>query len=217
MGEQQFNLSYGMRIRLSEELSLRWGAAFQYSGYRLNGRELRVEDEVDPKFKDYLQQKNRLDKLGLGMGLMLTSQNFYLGYALQDVGKEKLLLGGDVYLKGAFPPQHLVQAGYRMPVSDQAGLILNGMCQYNDKLKETWEGQLKGVFRNMFWLSAGYRHELAYTLGGGARIKQLTVGYVHESAGGQAGYVNHGSHEVMLTFRLLPEKYPRYSRQINMW
>jgi type IX secretion system PorP/SprF family membrane protein len=215
--ETQVHLSYGTRVRLSEKLSLRWGSALTYSSQRLDGTRLTTDREGDPEFESFKGQSGKIGKVDLNMGLMLTAENFYLGYAMQDITQGKVLTTGDDYLTNTFSHHHVVQAGYRNALSDQVGIVVNGLYRYDEKLGETTEGQVKGVYQNTFWIGAGYRNDLAYSVNGGVRMGQLKIGYVYEVPTGSAQYINKPTNEIMLTYNLIPVKYPKYSKQVTIW
>jgi type IX secretion system PorP/SprF family membrane protein len=215
--ETQVQLSYGTRVRLSQKLSLRWGSALTYSSQRLDGSRLITDQEGDPEFERFKGKSGQIGKIDLNMGIMLTSENFYMGYAMQDITQGKILKTGDDYLADAFPRHHAVQAGYRTALSDQLGLVVNGLYRYDDKLGETAEVQVKGVYQNTFWVGAGYRNELAYSVNAGVRLGQIKIGYVYEAPTGNSQYINRATNEVMLTYNIVPVKYPKYNKQVTIW
>lgn len=214
--ETQLHLSYGTRVRLSEKLSLRWGAAATYSAQQLDASKLITDEMGDPEFENFNGQSAKIGKLDLNMGLMLTADNFYVGYAMQDILKGKMRTGDD-YLNTSFPQHHVVQAGYRAALSEQIGVVVNGLYRYDEKLEETMEGQLKAVYQNMLWVGAGYRKDLAYSLQGGVRLNQLRVGYVYELPVANARYIDKATNEIMLTYNLIPVKYPKYGKKVTIW
>jgi type IX secretion system PorP/SprF family membrane protein len=214
--ENQVQLSYGTRVRLSESLSLRWGTAFTYSAQQLDASRLVTDQESDPEFSNFNGQSAKVGKFDLNMGLMLTAENFYLGYAMQDITKGKMSTGDD-YLNDAFPQQHVVQAGVRAAVSEQVGLVANGLYRYDERLKETMEGQLKAVYQNMFWVGGGYRRDLAYSFNGGVRLSQLKIGYTYEMPTADARYLDKATNEVMVTYNLIPVKFPKYGKKVSIW
>ncbi|MBD1398870.1 PorP/SprF family type IX secretion system membrane protein [Pontibacter sp. JH31] len=215
--ESQVHLSYASRIRLSERLSLRWGGAATYSAQRLDGNKLTIDNENDPEYQDVMGQRVRQGKLDLNLGWMLTEENFYLGYAMQDITKTGIVASGDEFLQDLYTRKHFVQAGYRTAVSDQIGIVANAMLQYDDQLKEGAEVQLKAVYQNMFWLGGGYRKDLAYNATAGIRFEQFRIGYAYEMPTADAKYISRGTNEISLTYNLIPVKYPKYGKQVTIW
>ncbi|MCC9135897.1 PorP/SprF family type IX secretion system membrane protein [Pontibacter silvestris] len=215
--ESQIQLGYGSRVRLSETVSLRWGSALAYSTQLLDGNRLTVDEKNDPQYLGTLGNSSRFSKLDLNLGLMLTADKFYFGYAVQDIMKGGLVTSGDDFMKDTYTRKHIVQAGYRTVVSEQVGLVVNGICQYDNKLGETVEGQVKAVYQNMFWVGGGYRKDLAYTVNAGLRLNQLKVGYVYEMPTGDAGSINQNTNEIMLTYNLVAIKFPKFGRSVTIW
>ena len=215
--ETQVNLSYGSSVQLSEALSLRWGGALTYSSYYLDGNSLTLDQENDPEYAGLFGQDNRTAKADLNLGLMLTAENYYIGYAMQDVTKGKLITTGDNYLKDTFQQQHVIQAGYRTALSDDFGLVANAIYRYDAAQKETMEGQLKGVYQNTIWAGAGYRKDLAYSLTAGLRLNQLKIAYVYENPVRDASQINKSTNEISLSYNLAPVKHTKQSRQVTIW
>ncbi|MCC9168690.1 PorP/SprF family type IX secretion system membrane protein [Pontibacter harenae] len=212
--ENQVFLSYGSSVRLSENISLRWGTAINYSSQSLNGNKLVVDQEVDPQYLS-AQGSNRMSKFDLNFGLSLTADHYYVGYAVQDVGRGGLITTGDTFLKDMYTRKHIVQAGYRTAISDEVGLVGNAIYRYDEKLKETVEGQLKVVYQNMLWIGGGYRNDLAYSLTAGLQLNKFQVGYAYESPVGDAKYMTQSTNEIMLSYSLKPRS--RSSRQLTTW
>ncbi|MDQ4139896.1 MAG: type IX secretion system membrane protein PorP/SprF, partial [Bacteroidota bacterium] len=143
-------------------------------------------------------------------------QNFYVGYALQDAAQGRLTSNKN-YFTNTFPLQHNVQAGYRHGFSEQFGLTVNGLFRYDTKLKETIEGQVKGVFQNTFWTGAGYRYNQAYTFNAGFRLKQVQLNFYYESVTQEARRMNASSNEIALTYNLVPLQFKNLGKKMLVW
>jgi len=214
--QTQVQVSYGTGVRLSEKLSLRLGGAFSYEASKVDAGSMTLDKENDPEYADLLMNNDRADKLDGNIGLVLTSQDYYFGYAMQDIARGGVTSGSEL-LKKMYPRQHVVQGGYRRGLTDQFGLVVNGIYRYDSKVKETLEAQLKGVVNNMFWAGVGYRNDLAVNFLGGVQVNQFRIGYVREIASGQARGMNNGTNELMLTYNLVPLKIEKLTRKISIW
>ena len=215
--ETALALSYGAGIRISETLSLRWGTALTYQQRMLDGNSLSVDQENDPRYANMLGRRNRMGKVDLDVGLALSAAKFYVGYALQNASKGKLLTTGDDYLDDFYTRRHMLQAGFRTLVSSNIGVILSGNYQYDTKHDGMLEGQLKAVYRNMFWAGGGYRNKTAYSLLGGVRINQLNIHYTYESPVADARYMNKVTNEIALSYTLRKIKQDTGSQQLGLW
>jgi len=214
--QSQVHLSYGAGVRLSEKYSLRLGGAFTYEVNKLNPGRMTLDAENDPEYTDLLMNDNQSHKVDANLGVAILAEDYYLGYALQDIARGQVISGND-NLKNMFPRQHVVQAGYRAGLTDQFGLVANGIFRYDNKVKETVEGQLKGVVNNTFWAGVGYRQNQAFTFLGGVQLDQIRVGYVREITSGKANAINSGTNEIMLTYSLVPVKHEKQTKKISIW
>jgi hypothetical protein len=112
---------------------------------------------------------------------------------------------------------YIVQGGYRRAVSDKVGLVFNGLFRFDNQLKETIEGQLKGVFYNTAWVGIGYRASLAYALNIGFRMNQFQIGYAYEMPTGDAQMTGSGTNEIMVTYDLQKIVHPKLTRIMSIW
>ena len=191
----RYTLSYNAGYRLNKKMRLHAGAALSYTNNKFDNDDL-VFDENDPA----AMNKN-INKLGVNVGAALRSDNFYLGYALADIVEETL--SDQVYFEDMYVIHHTAQAGYRKSLA-QFGVILNGIFRYDERQKETLEGQLKGVYKNTVWLGAGYRNDLAYTINAGLQFKKLRVGYSHEINSNNVNGAFNGGNEITLSYNFKP-------------
>jgi type IX secretion system PorP/SprF family membrane protein len=200
--ETHLNLGYGSFVQLSEKLSLRAGAALTYQVSRLDASKVTVDETNDAEYQNLFgTDNNQTHKLDVNAGLTLTGENFYLGYAIQDLAKGKMLTG-DHYYDRTYPWHHVVQAGYRKGLGEDFSLVVNGIYRYDSKLEGTTEGQLKGVWKNRIW--AGFSHRLNQAMGisAGAQVSRFRLGYAREVATGKAEGINAGTNELMITYQL---------------
>ncbi len=214
--ENQLFASYSSFINLSEKMRLKAGAAVAYHGQILDGRKLTAEESHDPSLQNYINKTTRAGKMDFNIGVALSGEDFYAGYAMQNVrgglGKSK-----NDFFKNNSKIHYTLQGGYRRAVSDRAGVVINALIRFDDQLKETLEGQIKGVFYNTAWLGVGYRSSLAYALNVGFRINQLKVGYAYEIPTGEAQMTGSGTNELMVTYDFQKIIHPRLTRQMSIW
>ncbi|QCR21527.1 type IX secretion system membrane protein PorP/SprF [Pontibacter sp. SGAir0037] len=216
--ETQFALNYSADVRLSEHLGLRWGTALTYSGHRLDGSSLVVDDMAnDPRYQRALANNSSFSKLDLDLGIALTSENFYLGYALQDITKGKFVTMGDDYMNYLFTHKHMVQAGYRASVSNQIGLVANALYQHDEVLVGTLDTQLKAVYMNRFWLGTGYRVNQAFHVTGGVRFDQFSLSYAFETPVQDASMFNASTNEISIGYMLNSRLNKHIKQAVTVW
>ncbi len=214
--ENQIFICYRSRINLTAKISIQAGGAIAYHLQSLDGSKLTSEESNDPSLSKYANQTSRSGRLDFNLGLAITGQNFYGGYAMQNIAGSISKSDND-YFRNNSLVHHVIQGGYRRAVSDKVGLVLNALLRFDDQLDETIEGQIKGVFYNAAWLGFGYRNRLAYSLNVGFRMKRLRIGYAHEIPTGDAQMTGSGTNEILVTYDLKKIIRPRLTREMSVW
>lgn len=214
--ETQIHLSYGSRVQLTAKTQLRLGAALTFNQHRMDGSKMRYMHDQDQIIDSWFGRFAAQNRMDFNAGLMLTSDDYYFGYALQDLAKGRIN-GGDDFMNEGFAMQHVVQGGYRRALTDQFGMVFNGIYRYDDRLGKNAEGQIKGVFMNTAWLGAGYRWDLAYTMTVGFRVGQMRLGYSYEIPSGDARQISSSTNEFVATMNLNKVRYPKYLKKVLMW
>ncbi|RIJ34374.1 PorP/SprF family type IX secretion system membrane protein [Pontibacter oryzae] len=215
--ELQVGLSYGSAIRISEALSLRWGTALTYTAHSLDGNSLTLEEENDPRFSNILGQQNRSGKGDINLGLTLTSENYYIGYAMKDATAGKLLSTGDDYLADFETRKQIVTAGYRADISKNIGFAINALFQHDGKEKALLEGQAKTIYNNMLWVGAGYRNDKAYHVSAGLQLDRFAVGYTYETSSQGSESINKATNEITLGYLLQRGKSDHQQKPTKIW
>jgi type IX secretion system PorP/SprF family membrane protein len=214
--ENQIFTNYKSSVNLTRKVQLQAGATLAIHTQRLDGSKLTSDEANDPSLSRYMNQTSKASRFDFNIGIALSGEDFYVGYAMQnlkgDLGSTK-----DNFFTDNSELVHVVQGGYRKSLNDKIGLTFNGLMRYDDLLKDTWEGQLKGVFYNTAWIGFGYRKSLAYSLHAGFRMKQLLIGYAFEVPTGNAQMVGSGTNEIVLTYDLQKLAYPKLTRKMSIW
>lgn len=215
MIESQLYLNYASRVQLTETLSLRAGGALTYNAQRIDGDKIILEQQNDASLQEFMNRNSSAGRVDFNLGVILTGENFYAGYALNDAARGGLTTGQD-FMEDQRNHQHIIQAGYRRGVSEQVGLIANMLMRYDSNNGETLEGQVKGVFYNTAWFGVGYRQNLAYSINLGLCYQQFRVSYARELPTGKAHNISSGTNEIVLTYNLFQIR-PASPRQVMMW
>lgn len=202
--ETQLGLNYGTGVRLSQSLSLRFGTAFTFNNFRLDGNSLVVDNTGDPRFQHVQGNQNSMSKFDLNLGFALASANYYLGYAMQDITKGHFMKSEHNFMKDVYTRKHIGQAGFRTAMTDQFGLIVNGLYQYDEQLKGTIEGQVKLVYDDLLWAGGGYRNDRAFHVAAGLHYRQFRITYAYESPIKEARSISRSTNEIGLAYTLRP-------------
>ncbi|WP_026947544.1 PorP/SprF family type IX secretion system membrane protein [Algoriphagus marincola] len=209
--ETELIISYGTRIQLSKQASLRLGAGVNINQVRLDGNSLNTEQANDPKVMQYLGGFANMNVLDFNLGMSLTHPNYYVSYGVHNVNRGSIS-NGDVFMDRK-PMVNIVQAGYRNRVTDSFTLIMNGMYRSQEDLPDNVELNLKFLLYDRVWIGGGHRFDYANHAQLGMVMGRVNVGYVYEFPRQESYLLPNPTHELMLTFRLFEAE----SGTINLW
>lgn len=209
--ETELIISYGTRVQLSEQASLRLGAGVNINQIRLDGNSLNTEQANDPRVMQYLGGFANMNVLDFNLGMSLTHPNYYVSYGVHHVNRGSIS-NGDVFMDRK-PMVNIVQAGYRNRVTNQMAIIVNGMYRSQEDLPENMELNLKLLFYDRVWIGGGHRFDYANHAQLGMVMGRVNVGYVYEFPKQESYLLPNPTHELMVTFRLFDTE----SRMLNLW
>lgn len=214
MKDNRVNLSYAAGVKIAEKFRLKAGVAAVYNNTKFDINELSISDPSDDAYLSLMNGNSSINKFGVNLGVAVTSDDLYAGYSISDLAKT-----GDSdnpYFNDVYVIQHTVQAGYRRAITNNFGLVLNGIFRYDGNLKEATEVQLKTVFMNMFWIGGGYRNDIAYTFNTGVRLKQFKINYSRELSSNKVNNVYRGGNEITLSYNFSPA-FSNAAKALSIW
>jgi hypothetical protein len=185
---------------LNDAFALRAGAVLAYTGNRLNPGKLTLEQSNDPVFSNLLSGSSNAHKLDVNLGLALTTEFFYLGYALQDVAKDAGYIG-DSFMRNSSFTSHVIQAGARKDLTESFAVVGNTLISFDKAHRPLVEAQAKAVIIKSIWFGAGYRQSQAATFTAGIIARRFNLFYLAEVPSGDTkNFTNRITNEVGLTF-----------------
>ncbi len=198
--ESEVVINYGFHINLTKTLKLRAGAAATINMQRVDMSALEMNAQNDPAFQSFVQDFNKNMTVDVNIGLALTGNNFYVGYALQNAAQGSWVSKDDFFDRSGYV-HHVAQAGIRKGFSKRFGLIVNGLYRYDATFLYSAEAQLKAVLHNTVWVGLGYRSDQTSIGLIGFKAKQLQVGFAYELPGQSSTQANAGTTELLLSYK----------------
>lgn len=93
-------------------------------------------------------------------------------------------------------------AGYLFPIGDQFGIEPGVMTRYMFNAPFSFDGNLKFIYKDAYWLGASYRFQDAISIMVGADLGVLEFGYSYDLGLSNMATYNSGSHEIFITAKL---------------
>jgi type IX secretion system PorP/SprF family membrane protein len=193
-------LSYGARVRISRTTNLRLGVAANYSNVRLDGNNLTTEQANDPTVNAYINQYANMQILDFNAGFALTHQNYYFAYGVQNVASGRVNRG-DVFIDKR-PFVNVFQTGFKQALSSQFSILTNFLYRTQSDLPANFEGNIKVMMMDKFWLGVGHRVSYANSYQLGFLMSNIRFGYAYEMPVSKSYLIPNPTHEFMVSFYL---------------
>ncbi len=206
--ETQAGISSAVHVPVSQNFFLSVGFKVHYSREGLNADRLRLRDMDHPDVRRLNASGGTNSYLDIAPGLMLHSNNFYVGYsALQLV---RTHIDEMVDTEGEVPLLQTAMIGYVYQLNEDWEISPSALVQMVENLDPSYTVLAKVRYQSRFWVGAGFSPNKAVSaLVGFAPGNSFNISYSFDSSIGDAGSANLGSsHEFILGFPLFGNNTP---------
>lgn len=198
--ETQVGISSAVHVPVSQQFFLSLGFKVNYGREGLNTDQLRLRDMEDPNVQRLMTSGRSDTYLDIAPGLMLHSNNFFVGYsALQLVRTQ---ISEMVDTDAEVPLIQTAMIGYVYRVNDEWEVSPTVLAQMVEGIDPSFTALAKVRYLSKFWVGAGFStNEAISALVGFAPSNHFNVSYSFDSSIGDANTLGFGtSHELILGF-----------------
>lgn len=198
------HLTYSFHMPLSRKLQVGVAPKLGWVHLSLN-EDLRVLEENDQPFQEFVDNYQKQGMMDLGFGIWLYSDRLFVGYSLEQLTRSNGFSSSQ--LDGfEFEPHHFAMAGYRFRVSPHLNLIPHMLIRYVPDGTTSTDLSIKAEYGSKLSAGFSYRRSNALVLIFGAALSsQLSFGYSFDHSTNINTLNRINAHEVSLNMKLLPE------------
>lgn len=197
-----FYLNYAQHFKINDKVKLGLGVRPGYMQYRIRLYDAQLADQGDDVLTGSVLSSNAID---FQAGFNLYSDKFYLMGGLQQIlGKAIRFTTYNSSLKKHF---NLI-GGYKYQIPNKKIVLEPAvLVSFVNPVPVQFTGMFKATFDQKYWCGVLYRSGDAAGVNLGMQVKnRLNIGYGYDyTLSGIRGYQS-GSHEIVLTYVLTPEK-----------
>lgn len=196
-----FNATYAYHMGLAPRLNLSLGVSAGFSIDKIDINKIDEASRTDPAV--IASTGSTRINPDAGIGLWLYGPTFFAGFSMQQLLSPltKITVGG------AEVPHYYLTGGYKFFASEEISIIPSVMVKYASPTPITFDVNAKAMFKDVFWLGAGYRKGDSFSGMVGFNVSSLlNISYAYDFSTSALRSVNKGSHEIILGL-LLNNKY----------
>lgn len=196
------HITYSFHMQLTKQLQIAVSPKLGWVHLSLN-EDLRVLEENDQPFQEFVDNYQKQGMIDLGFGLWLYSDRLFMGYSLEQLTRNRGFRSQKV--DGfEFQTHHFIMAGYRFKVSPRVDLIPHMLIRYVAGSTTSIDYSLRAEYGQRFWGGLSYRKQNALVMMLGVVVSdQLSFGYSFDHSTNISTLNRINAHEFSLSMNLL--------------
>jgi type IX secretion system PorP/SprF family membrane protein len=191
--------SYSYHLKLNKKMSIGFGLSFGGANYNIKAYDAKPypDDKDDPFLRSDILNAFAFDA---NAGFYLYSKNFYFGFSNQQMANTNIRWNNSL---GKLTPIYYVNSGYTVRFGEKKEWAIqpSALARFNTPVPYQLEYSLRTIYKDMIWIGATYRTNVAMCGLLGCTInKQVTLGYSYDYTLNKLSNYNSGSHEIVLSY-----------------
>jgi len=202
-------VSYSYHFRLSEKIKLGLSASFGFIQWLVDGSKITTHDPGDNVLNGSLIKTTNPDAK---FGLWLHHPNWYFGVSLPQILQNKMeFYNAQNNSLNVMEDHYFVNGGYIFEVGEDWKLEPSVMFKYVYPIPPKLDVNFRTTWKDMLWLSAGYRTNDAVNVMLGYEYREmLAIGYSYDITTTPLRNYSSGTHEVFMRIKFA--KYPEAAK-----
>lgn len=194
--------SYSYRLKLNEDMQLRFGLTLGFLDNRIDYSRAIVKDAADPMIFGQLQRKSALDA---NIGVSFSWKDLRVGFSVpQLIGQHVELANYDARSFYQLNRHYMGSVSYKWMFNESMQLALEPMAlvRFMPNTPAQYDILAQCSWKDMVWAGVAYRSN--YAVGVNARVKlfgNLSAGYAYDIITSPLKTVAGVSHEFMLGYK----------------
>ena len=205
------NLTYAYHLELNDDMNLSFGLTGSLYQVNLNRSELKVDNQNDMLI---LNGSEKLIVPDANFGVYFYAKNYYVGISsYQLFGRKVDLMNDDLSFNQ--DRHYFLNAGYILEAHSDFDIETSLLVKYVESGFAQWDVYVKGTYKKMVWLAAGYRSDFDFApndvvISLGVQQEKIKLGYAFDYNLTDIAGFSSGTHEIILMYMLGKTKTSTY-------
>jgi len=196
--------TYAYHLKLgSNGAKLSLGLSAQLYQVYLNKSLLKLEETDD---NAVLYGSEKLISPDAAFGIYYYNEHYYAGVAAYQLFNRKVDMMTDNILENRQVRHYFLNAGYIYDINNNYSLEPSVLAKFIESGISQAELNLKGVYKQSFWLGLGYRTGDALIINAGIRKDRFVFGYAYDYSLNDISKHSIGSHELLFIVKFNKSK-----------
>jgi type IX secretion system PorP/SprF family membrane protein len=193
----QLSYSYHMWIQSNTQLSL--GLSFTGYYFRINEKELLLEDPNEPALNDNLM--HGIFVPDAAFGIYLLNRKYNIGFSADQLFGANAKIGNDAYSGYKMSRHYYLFGSYSFEGRSDFELRPSVLVRISDQLKPQADIGFNVIYKDSFWTGLAYRTGGALIANVGVKYSNIFIGYAIDFTLQEIQSITYGTHEINIAWK----------------
>jgi type IX secretion system PorP/SprF family membrane protein len=193
----QFSYAYHLWLQSATQLSL--GLSFTGYYFRINEKNLIMEDPNEPLLNDNLL--NGIFVPDATFGVYLLNRKYDFGFSAEQLFGAIAKIGNDAYSNYKMSRHFYLFGSYIFEYGSNIGIKPSVLLKMSEQLKPQADIGLNIILNESFWAGLSYRTSGAIIGNVGVRYANMYIGYAVDFTLQEIQRITYGTHEINLAWK----------------
>ncbi len=198
-----FQLAYSYHIWLRGMTQLSLGLSFNGTYFRINTKELALEDQNDPLLNDNLRRGIFIPDASFGAYLL--NHQYNLGFSVNQLLGASVKIGNEAYSNYTLYRHYYIFGSYSFErgkmVEIKPSVLIMMSEQQNPVVSPLVEFGINYVYNQSFWTGLSYRTSGAVIANVGVKYSNIFIGYAFDFTLQEIQRITYGTHELNIAWK----------------
>jgi type IX secretion system PorP/SprF family membrane protein len=198
-----FQVAYAYHIWLQRMTQLSLGLSFTGTYFRINTKQLSLEDQNDPLLNDNLRRGIFIPDVTFGAYLL--NHQYNIGFSVNQLLGASVKIGNDAYSNYKLYRHYYIFGSYSFEkgkdIELRPALLIMMSEQQNPVVSPLVEFGLNYIYNQSFWAGLSYRTSGAIIANVGVKYKNMFIGYAVDFTLQEIQRITYGTHEINIAWK----------------
>jgi type IX secretion system PorP/SprF family membrane protein len=198
-----FQVSYAYHIWLQRMTQLSLGLSFTGTYFRINEKELLLEDQNDPLLNDNLRRGIFIPDASFGVYVL--NHLFNMGFSVNQLFAASAKIGNTAYSNYKLYRHYYIFGSYNFEKGKNIELRPNVLImlseQQNPVVSPLVEFGMSFIYNQSFWAGLSYRTSGAIISNVGVKYQNVFIGYAFDFTLQEIQRITYGTHELNIAWK----------------
>jgi type IX secretion system PorP/SprF family membrane protein len=198
-----FQLAYSYHIWLQRMTQLSLGLSFTGTDFRINEKQLSLQDQNDPLLNDNLRRGIFIPDATFGAYLL--NRQYNIGFSVNQLFGASAKIGNDAYANYKLYRHYYIFGSYSFEhgkdVEIRPSVLIMMSEQQKPVVNPLVELGLNYIYNQSFWAGLSYRTSGAIIANVGVKCKSMFIGYSIDFTLQEIQRITYGTHEITIAWK----------------